>query len=280
MNHQMECTREINRLFQSIIKEMEKDRDFPINSTRICSGVLPLKSVRCLGQCKRNRYESKYQVYLNQELIKLAFQPSKLNAIKSVLVHEIIHTFVGCMNHGPNFKHYAMLANSKYDGIDVWTHATKLESEVFDQEIENQVKYVAKCMCCGATITGFRRTKFVKQFLGELNRGNSSYYCLCQKKWQTKEDGKFVTTYVMTKNNGIDLSEKDYILPNNLSTVAKGKYQELLQAKEESKVFYDGNEILLFDVTEESEEKEVACQGHSGTRKRKKNIEDITISLF
>ena len=40
-------------------------------------------------------------------------------------------------------------------------------------------------------------------------------------------------------------------------------------------------EILLFDVTEESEEKEVACQGHSGTRRRnKKNIEDITISLF
>ena len=174
MKNQMECLKEVDRIFKEIMDRMYAD-DFPIVISKIKPHIMPLNSNRNLGYCERSWSSYKYQICLNKHLVKLVFDESKLNAIKSVLVHEIIHTFSGCMNHGPNFKHYAMLANSKYENIEVWTHATKLETEVFDKEIEDNVKFVAKCLCCGKEVRKFRRTKFIQQMTGVLSLSKRKY---------------------------------------------------------------------------------------------------------
>ena len=276
MKNQMECLKEVDRIFKGIMDRMYAD-DFPIVISKIKPHIMPLTSNRNLGCCERSWGSHKYQICLNKHLVKLVFEESKLNAIKSVLVHEIIHTFSGCMNHGPNFKHYAMLANSKYENIEVWTHATKLEKEVFDKEIEDNVKFVAKCLCCGKEVRKFRKTRFTQQMTGEINGGKTSYYCLCQKG-NTKENHEFVTTYVLTKKDGIKLSKEDYILPKNLSTVARKKYQELF--KEELKTVHLDKDILFLSPVKK-EEKKVACKQPPTTiRRKKKNIDDISISLF
>ena len=277
MKNQMECFKEVDRILKEIMKRMNED-NFPIVISKIKPHVMPLSSKRKLGCCEYLHFETKYQILLNKHLVKLVFDETKVNAIKSVLVHEIIHTFSGCMNHGSNFKHYAMLANSKYENIEVWTHATKLETEVFDKEIEDSVKFVAKCLCCGKEVHKFRKTKFIQQMTGEINGGKTSYYCLCQKG-NTKENHNFVTTYVLTKKDGIKLSKEDYILPKNLSTVAMKKYQELFV--EELKTVHLDKNILFLSPVKKERKKKVACkQPPSTIRRKRKNIDDISISLF
>ena len=95
---------------------------------------------------KYNRYEkhhieiSKWVMQLNEDIIK------------NTIMHEIIHCFPNCSNHGKTFKQYACYINEKL-GYNVSRLGNKEEdckkSNLQYKEIENEPKYKIVCQKCG-----------------------------------------------------------------------------------------------------------------------------------
>lgn len=70
------------------------------------------------------------------------------NSTKETIIHEILHTCKGCMNHGSKWKYYADIINWKYKGKYNITRTTNEE----DKGVEfnpRMYKYVIRCEKCG-----------------------------------------------------------------------------------------------------------------------------------
>lgn len=77
----------------------------------------------------------------------------------STVVHELIHTIPGCMNHGSNFKYYAALVNRKYPALKIQRCTSMKEVGVCANT--KPARYIAKCSCCGKEWKYSRRPKII-----------------------------------------------------------------------------------------------------------------------
>ena len=251
----------IQELFFEVKQRMEKD-GFPL-SDNIVSWIGTMNTKRSLGRCTQNRH-GEYRIAINKKLVEVA--DTEQDVIKSVLTHELIHTIRGCMNHSSEFKRYANRANSLYPEVNVSTHATQKEHEVFNKIMANDAPYAYKCLACGHETLLYKKTSFVKQMLGEERGGHVCYTCRCHGVKQ--ENGVYVTSFVLTKNKG----KKVFIMPKNLSkTFAPQKQEE---------VFYSGNEILLFDPSQYEEVKSAKKKVVACATKRNAIVNKEEITLF
>lgn len=85
--------------------------------------------------------------------------------IKNTIIHEIIHCFPGCNNHGENFKKYAKLINQKL-GYNITRLGNKAEdykeSNLDYKEYANQYNYRITCKKCGIISYRQRIAKYFK----------------------------------------------------------------------------------------------------------------------
>ena len=96
------------------------------------------------------------------------------NIIKDTIVHEIIHCFPGCNNHGIEFKKYAKFINEKL-GYNVTRLGNKeLDFKKSNLNYEHKVNYNYKIFCknCGQE---FFRQRFNKNLIRH-------YRCKCGGK--------------------------------------------------------------------------------------------------
>ena len=85
----------------------------------------------------------------NEELAKIRFQ--------STIIHELIHTIPGCMNHGSKFQRICYLVNKKYPQYKLQT-ATGAED--FGIQLDEPTpKYKIICKCCGKEYLYQRKPK-------------------------------------------------------------------------------------------------------------------------
>lgn len=107
------------------------------------------------GQC-RKRFDG-YTISINKTLMELEDKSGALNT----MIHEVLHTIEGCMNHGKQWKAYATTIKSKY-GIDI-----KRTSSASEKGIEPSMiplgKYVVRCTGCGKTWSRERKSKLITQ---------------------------------------------------------------------------------------------------------------------
>ena len=102
-----------------------------------------LKSPRILGQCGYRAYGAEFN--FNPTYFKIA---DKL-AVHSTIMHEVIHSVVGCENHRTKFQMLAKLANYKL-GLKVATQTTDMAYAQHLQKIkEVKSKYQITCKGCG-----------------------------------------------------------------------------------------------------------------------------------
>ena len=93
--------------------------------------------------------------------------------IKNTIMHELIHCFPFCCNHGEYFKKYAKIINKAY-GYDI----SRLGNKEKDYELSNlqyekpSYKYTIKCTKCGKK---FHRSRLAHNFF-------TQYRCLCGGK--------------------------------------------------------------------------------------------------
>ncbi len=103
-----------------------------------------------LGQCRKtgDRYVIEVAATLLDERAPLK------EGLKDTLIHEILHTCYGCMNHTGRWKQYADKVNAAY-GYQVKATA-KREDGVIPAELDTPPKYKLICPHCGAEYARYR----------------------------------------------------------------------------------------------------------------------------
>ncbi len=99
------------------------DLKFPIKPSVIELGK-PVKSY--WAKC---RFDSKRDCYIITINSILADVRNPVSALKNTIIHELIHTIPGCMNHGKYWKAYAKLANRKL-GYHITVSSTASEEGI------------------------------------------------------------------------------------------------------------------------------------------------------
>lgn len=119
------------------------------------------------GQCRKRL--GFYHININEELI----DPSYLVGLKETILHELLHTINGCMNHGTKWKNYAKQVNEAYGyNISRCSGREKLGlAEVTKEDILTSAKYVIVCTKCGTITTRNRMSNLIKY--------TANYACKC-----------------------------------------------------------------------------------------------------
>lgn len=107
------------------------------------------------GTCKKYP-NGTYSIKISDRLLN---EDSSIKGLKATIVHELLHTCPGCMNHGAQWKAYAKAVNQKYD-YSVQRCNSAEEKGVSPEAIVKSAKYAFKCKKCGSIITRERRSKF------------------------------------------------------------------------------------------------------------------------
>ena len=97
----------------------------------------------------------------------------KKSALMDTLLHEMLHTCSGCMNHGTLWKRYANIINTKY-GYHIKRVTSSAEKGMEPQTI-SQAKYKIECLGCGTVNYYLRRSRAVQ--LIEAKPIGGSCYC-------------------------------------------------------------------------------------------------------
>lgn len=140
------------------------------------------------GCCKQEEPDDKYKVIkkvgkrrivkyerFNKHTIEVSKWVLELNdeIIKNTIMHEIIHCFPFCNNHGKQFKMYAQYINAKL-GYDISRLGDKKE-DYAKSNLEYKMpehKYTIRCTKCGKL---FYRNRMARNFF-------KKYRCQCNGK--------------------------------------------------------------------------------------------------
>lgn len=91
------------------------------------------------GRCTQNRRTGIYQIAVNSAFRNAGHETALLQTV----IHELIHTIPGCMNHGSKWKNCAEKVNQRY-GLHV-SRTNSANSMHMEDEIAKNAKYVLRC---------------------------------------------------------------------------------------------------------------------------------------
>lgn len=126
------------------------------------------------GRCERTA--DGFNITISDKLLD---ERNSINGLKETILHELLHTISGCMNHGEKWKRYAKMVNNAY-GHDVKRCNTAEEKGVCDEMIaEMQAKramklaskptYIVACTKCGH--------KYIRHKMSKLVSNPDLYLC-------------------------------------------------------------------------------------------------------
>ena len=168
----------LDELFKQCVNEL-KSIGIDVNKQEIGSITVKIskRNNKRYGCCKQEDPDEKYKTIekigkrkfvryqrFNKHTIEISRWVFELNdvIIKNTIMHEIIHCFPYCNDHGKCFKQYAKYINQKL-GYNI----SRLGNKKQDYEKSNltyhdtKYKYQIKCTKCGLT---FYRNRLAKNF--------------------------------------------------------------------------------------------------------------------
>lgn len=98
-----------NELLQKGIKQVKAAGIRPGNIDP--EVVINSRAKSRFGLCRMGKYN--YQIEINSQLLQ-----AEEKKVMNTIVHEILHTVRGCMNHGSTWARYANIMNCKF-GYDI-----------------------------------------------------------------------------------------------------------------------------------------------------------------
>lgn len=178
---------ELIRLYKECIEELSQIGIDIINNNQIGKIDISLakRKTKRYGCCKQEKpdKESKYieeigkrRIVKYSRFLEHYIEISKWvmeldqRIIKNTIMHEIIHCFPGCNNHGENFKHYAKYINEKlgYNISRVGNVKEDYEKSNVEYVQDDIYKYKIICQQCGQS---FYRKRIVKDFTRKYRCG-------------------------------------------------------------------------------------------------------------
>ena len=179
----------LERLYNECCQELQSI-GLDISSRNIGNVTIRLskRNNKRYGCCKQEEPDSRYKIVkkigrrkivsyerFNKHTIEISRWVLDLNdkIIKNTIMHEMIHCFPYCNNHGKQFKAYAGFINSRlgYDISRTGNKSKDFRESNLEYE-EKQHKYTIKCCKCGKV---FHRDRLARNFF-------SKYRCVCGGK--------------------------------------------------------------------------------------------------
>lgn len=106
------------------------------------------------GQCKL--VPGGYSIYINASLLD---EKNSEEGLKNTIIHEILHTCEGCMNHGQMWKQLAEKVNKAY-GYNI-KRCSSADEKGVQVETLPKAKYTVICDCCGHVYIRTRMSKLI-----------------------------------------------------------------------------------------------------------------------
>lgn len=136
-----------------------------------CKQENPLKESKYIEKIGKRKF-LRYKIYQNHiiEISKWVMQLDD-KIIKNTIMHEIIHCFPDCNNHGKEFKKYAKIINEKlgYTISRLGNRENDYKKSNLEYKNEEKFKYKIECDICGQT---FFRKRLKKNFEKIYKCGN------------------------------------------------------------------------------------------------------------
>ena len=120
------------------------------------------RAMRRWGQCKA--VPGGYSININYVLLD---ERNDESGLINTLLHELLHSCMGCMNHGENWKRLAEKVYREY-GINIRRTSDAAEkgvnTEVMRRGSGMSIRHKYVCEGCGQVITRYRESKFTKNY--------------------------------------------------------------------------------------------------------------------
>lgn len=147
------------RDLQNIAKECMNELDLiGIKYGNIKSFEINTRAKKRWGQCKA--VCGGYSINIS---IRLLNDNVPVESLKNTIIHELLHTCKGCMNHGEKWKLYANKVNRMY-GYNIKRCTSSEEKGVEKVENKKEVKHKFICADCGQIICRVRESNFTKHY--------------------------------------------------------------------------------------------------------------------
>ena len=111
------------------------------------------------GNCRFKKETHSYEIQLSDRLLQDGVADD--GAVQTML-HELLHTVDGCLNHGAKWKSLAEKVYKNY-GIVIKRTNSADEKGVPDNK-PMEAKYVFKCERCGCVVTRYRASRFTELY--------------------------------------------------------------------------------------------------------------------
>lgn len=135
-----------------------------IKTGNIVDVTVNTRAKKRFGQCSYNRIHNTYTIEIAAFILE---DDCEEYAILDTIIHEILHTCKGCMNHGKEWKRLANIVNEEW-GFDIGRcgdyadFSPRLAKERKVERESKKYNYVFTCRGCGAKAKKTRLCDFVK----------------------------------------------------------------------------------------------------------------------
>ena len=154
-----------------IISAERKLDELKIPYARVKRWEINTRAKRRFGQCCKSagEFTINLSVYLFQ---------AKDEEIEEVILHELLHTCRGCMNHGRRWKKYADKIYQAY-GIQIKVTGNDGDyGQEYEKQMQREYHYLFRCTSCGKSFGYFRMCPSVRELLSA--EGTEAKYIRCK----------------------------------------------------------------------------------------------------
>ena len=110
------------------------------------------------GQCRA--VPGGYIININTVLLD---ERNDENGLINTIIHELLHSCEGCMNHGEKWKCLAEIVHREY-GLNIKRTASAEEKGVQEETCPTNYKYQFRCQGCGKIVGRNRASRFTKNY--------------------------------------------------------------------------------------------------------------------
>lgn len=132
--------RDLNIVAKECMKMLD---DIGIKYGHITEFKVNTRAIKRWGQCKR--VPGGYSINISATLLD---ERNDINGLKNTILHELLHSCEGCMNHGDKWKFVANKVNIAY-GYNIKRCSSSDEKGVDEDMRPVQYKYEVMCEKCG-----------------------------------------------------------------------------------------------------------------------------------
>lgn len=136
----------IQEIFE-FCKRLMNENNIPISKNIQNEIVINTRLRKTLAICEKKG--KNYVITFNSHIME-----TDKNILIQIMLHELIHTIKGCLNHGPKFKKYCKILNDKY-GFNIDTHFPAREITYTNMTI-----YRYTCSKCHKQFFFYKNTKY------------------------------------------------------------------------------------------------------------------------